>query len=729
MRLKLGGAVLSGMVTAAVLAPIAVHADETQVETIVVTASKRSEAIQDVPIAMSALTGDQLEQTNAVRFEDYAATIPSLSYTSERPGATQLTLRGITSGIEQSNATVATYVDDVPFGSSNSNASGNLLTPDFDTFDLARIEVLEGPQGTVYGANALGGLLKYVTNAPNLHEVEGKVEVDLGDTDTGGFGYGTKAMLNLPIIDDKLAIRTVLYRREDGGFIDDVGVGGKNANTNDFTGGRVALLFQPTQDFSVRLNVFIQDIKSYDSSEEDIDPATLQPINGDLTRDTLFAEGFTERYNLYNAVLNWDLGFANLTSSTSYSTFKADASRDLSEFYSQFGPLLGVPQTNFGVQELVPTSVDRWTEEIRLTSPANHQFEWQLGSFLDSERTNQLQNVYGWLLPQRIVLTPLFNATLPERYFEYAFFGDADYYITPDIDIAAGLRWSRNDQHFTLGAEGLLVGGDDSSPPTMSSESDTTFSVSPRWHITPDAMVYARVASGYRPGGPNSIPPGGAGIVPAVQASDTVLSYEVGTKTDWLDHRLTLDLSAYYIDWSDVQLTSVVDGFGFGGNGGAAKSEGLELQATYRPLSGLNLGVTGSYTNAVLTKDAPGVGGLSGDRLPTVPRWGTSATADYSHPLFGDYDGVVGGTLRYVGSRLSDFSLTGERVTVPAYDVVDLRLGIQDETRSVMFYVKNLFDERGFSTIDDSLAPTSNSPYQATVIQPLTFGLSFIQRF
>jgi outer membrane receptor protein involved in Fe transport len=479
----------------------------------------------------------------------------------------------------------------------------------------------------------------------------------------------------------------------------------------------------------VRFNVFLQDIKSYGSSEEDINPATLQPINGDLTRNTVFPESFTERYNLYNAVVNWDLGFANLTSSTSYSTFKAAATIDLSEFYNQYGPYFGVPQANFGVEEVVPTSVDRWTEEIRLTSPADHQFEWQLGSFLDSERTDQIQNVYGWLLPQRTLLEPLFNATLPERYFEYAFFGDVDYYFTPDIDLAAGLRWSRNDQHFTAGVEGVLAGGDDSSPPTLSAQSDTTFSVSPRWHITPDAMVYVRVASGYRPGGPNAIPPDAAGSVSAVQKSDTVLSYEVGTKTDWLDHRLTLDLSAFYVDWSDVQLTSVVNGFGFGANGGAAESEGLELQAAYRPLSGLTLGVTGSYTNAILTKDAPGVGGLAGDRLPTVPRWGTSATVDYTHTLFGDYDGVVGASLRYVGSRMSDFSLTGERVLVPAYDVVDLRLGIEDETRSVTFYVKNLFDERGFSTISDTLAPTPGSPYQATVIQPLTFGLSFIQRF
>jgi len=726
---KVRVALMSSTASVALLLPMAAIADDTQVETITVTASKRDESIQNVPLSITALTGYQLEQTNAVRFEDYATTIPSLSYTSERPGETQITLRGITSGVDQPNATVATYVDDVPFGSSNTNASGSLLTPDFDTFDLNRLEVLEGPQGTLYGANSLGGIVKYVTNAPNLHDFEGKGELDQGGVDGGGYGYGAKAMLNVPIIDDKLAVRGVLYRREDGGFIDDIGVGGKDANRNDFTGGRVEVLYKPTQDFSIQFNVFIQDIKSYGSSVEDVNPLTLQPIYGDLTQKRLFSEGFNERYNLYNAVVKWDLGFANLMSSSAYSTFKADSTSDLTEAYGQLAPLLGVPQSSFGVDEVVPTSVDRWTEEIRLASPTNHQLEWQVGTFLDGQRTMQNQNIYGYLVPQHTLVAPLAFAQLPASYFEYAVFGNLDYYITPEFDVAAGLRWGRNSQDFTLGAEGLLVGGNASTPPATSAESDTTFSVSPRWHVTPDAMVYTRIASGYRPGGPNDIPPGGAGIVPAEQKSDSVISYEVGAKTEWLDHRLVVDVSSFYIDWQDVQLTSAVNGFSFGGNGGAAVSEGFELHSAYRPISGLTLGLNASYTNAYLSKDAPGVGGVSGDRLPTVPRWGTSATADYSQPAFGDFDAVAGGTFRYVGSRMSDFSLQAGRVKVPSYDVFDLRMGIRDDSLSIMFFVKNLFDERGISTIEDSLAITPTSPIQASVIQPRTFGLSVVKQF
>jgi len=727
-------ALTSSVASVALLLPLAAIADDTQVETITVTASKRDESLQNVPMSITALTGYQLEQTNAVRFEDYATTIPSLSYTTERPGETQITLRGLTSGATQPNATVATYVDDVPFGSSNTNASGSALTPDFDTFDLARIEVLEGPQGTLYGANSLGGIVKYVTNGPNLTDVEGKVELDQGLVgDSGGYGYGAKAMLNVPIVDDKLAVRTVLYRREDGGFIDDIGVGGKNVNRNDFSGGRVEVLFKPTQSFSVQFNAFIQDIQSYGSSEEDVNPLTLKPIYGDLTQKRLFSEGFEEHYNLYNAVVKWDLGFANLMSSSAYSTFKADATSDLSEFYSQFagqlGPASNAPQNNFGVDEVVPTSVDRWTEEMRLASPSNHELEWQVGTFLDGQRTSQDQNIYGYLVPQHTLLGPLAFAQLPASYFEYAVFGNLDYYITSDFDIAGGVRWGRNSQDFTLGAEGPLVGGNASTPPATSAESDTTFSVSPRWHVTPDAMVYARIASGYRPGGPNDIPPGGAGIVPAEQQSDTVLSYEVGAKTEWLDHSLVVDVSSFYIDWSDVQLTSSVNGISFGGNGGAALSEGLELHTAYRPISALTLGFNGSYTNAYLTKDAPGVGGVTGDRLPTVPRWGSSATADYSMPAFGDFDAVAGGTFRYVGSRMSDFSLQAGRVTVPAYHVFDLRTGIRDDSLSITFFIKNLFDERGISTIGDSLAPTPTSPIQASIIQPRTFGLSLVKNF
>jgi outer membrane receptor protein involved in Fe transport len=729
--MSLRNALVSGAAAALLLPPVAL-ADETQVETIVVTANKRDESIQNVPIAMSALTGAQLEQTNAVRFEDYAATIPSLSYTSERPGETQVTLRGITSGVNQPNATVATYVDDVPFGSTNSDAAGSLLTPDFDTFDLSRIEVLEGPQGTLYGASSLGGVIKYVTNAPELNNFDGKAQLDFGSNESGGIGYGGKVMLNVPIVDDQLAIRTVLFRREDGGFIDDVGVGGRNINKDDFTGGRVELLFQPRPDFSVRLNVFIQDIQSDGASTVDVDPKTLQPVYGDLKENRLFQESFEERYNLYNAVVNWDLGFATLTSSSAYSTFKEDSTADLSELYGQFGPAFGVPQNQFAVNETEPTSVDRWTEELRLASPQNHDLEWQLGAYVDGQRTMQNQNIFGYALPQRSLVSELASAQLPASYFEYAFFGDVDYYLTSDIDVQAGLRWSRNDQHFTLGAEGPLVGGNDSSPPAGSTESDTTFAVSPRWHITLDAMVYARIASGYRPGGPNAIPPGGQGVVPPIQQSDTVQSYEVGAKTEWLDHRLVVDVSAYHVDWDDVQLTSTAGGFAFGGNGGAALSQGVELHTVYKPaqVQGLTLGFNGSYTDAYLTKGAPDVGGQTGDALPTVPRWGGSATVDYTMPLSNDLDGVIGGSFRYVDSRMSDFGLQAGRVKIPSYNVFDLRLGVEDDTVSAMLFVKNLFDERGISTIMDALAPPgSTSPYQATVIQPRTIGLSIIKQF
>ena len=728
-HVSLRKALVSGVAAAALLLPTVVLADDTQVETIVVTASKRDESIQNVPIAMSALTGAQLEQINAVRFEDYASTIPSLSYTTERPGETQVTLRGITSGVNQPNATVATYVDDVPFGSSNSDAAGSLLTPDFDTFDLSRIEVLEGPQGTLYGANSLGGLIKYVTNAPELNNFDGKVQLDFGSTETGGIGYGGKLMLNVPIVTDELAVRTVLYRREDGGFIQDVGVGGRNSNTDDFTGGRVELLFQPRADFSIRLNAFIQDIQSDGASTVDVDPRTLQPVYGDLKENRLFQENFEERYNLYNAVVNWDLGFANLTSSSAYSTFKEDSQADISEFYSQLGPAFGFTPSQFAVNEIEPTSVDRWTEELRLASPQNHELEWQLGSFVDGQRTMQNQNIFAYIQPQHSLFAQLAAAQLPASYFEYAFFGNVDYYLTEDIDIQAGLRWGRNQQSFTLGAEGPLVGGNDSSPPASSSESDTTFAVSPRWHITKDAMVYARIASGYRPGGPNDIPPGGQGIVPPVQQSDSVQSYEVGAKTEWLDHRLVVDVSAYHVDWDDVQLTSSVNGFSFGGNGGAALSQGFELHTAYKPVQGLTLGFNGSYTDAYLTKDAPGVGGQTGDALPTVPRWGASASADYTMPLTNDLDGVIGGSFRYVGSRMSDFGLQAGRVRIPAYNVFDLRMGVEDDTVSAMLFVKNLFDERGISTIEDTLAPTPTSPYQATVIQPRTIGLSIIKQF
>ncbi len=265
------------------------------------------------------------------------------------------------------------------------------------------------------------------------------------------------------------------------------------------------------------------------------------------------------------------------------------------------------------------------------------------------------------------------------------------------------MRYSSDEQHFSQPGSGLLVGAPVAAVST-SSEHATTFLVTPRYRFDSDNMLYARIASGYRPGGPNPLTAAEvAADVPSSFTPDTLIDYEVGYKSSLLDHRLTLDLSAFYIDWRNIQIQTVFDGFDATGNGGTARSDGFEAAATFTPISGLSFSGNLSYTDAVLTSNAPGVNGVSGDELPNVPRWAAYGSADYDFALAPAWTGFVGGGVRYLGDRVSGF-VSGtpagfSRPVMPAYTTVDLRGGVTHQGWALEVYVKNVGDVRGVNNL------------------------------
>jgi outer membrane receptor protein involved in Fe transport len=719
------------------------RAAPTPIEEITVTAEKREEAAKDVPESVSALTGSTLSQLGLNDIDDYGTYVPGLVLLSNQRGFGQVVLRGITTGTTQPTASVGTYIDDVPYGSSTAFAGGNLVIADIDPFDIQRIEIDRGPQGTLYGAGTLAGLLKYVTTPPKLGISESEGEVDGGGTEGGGLDEATKILTNVPL-GDRAALRLDLYQRRDSGYIDDIGTGNKDENFSEVRGGRISLLVQPDSDLSIRFLSLYQERHVGGTPAVDVNPETLQPVFGDLEQSREVRETASQQYQLHDINVSWDLGPAALTSSTSYSRSIAHAETDdsaalgpvvqtLSDELFQFlpnTPAIALPNS---------FTTSKFTEEVRLASPQNHSLEWLVGSFYTYEWSNARESLEATLpnvtLPAAVAQP--FAEEEPSRFREFAGFGDLDYYFTPTIDVTAGARWSRNRQSFDQTASGLLNNivdpGQLSSNLGASAGSSWTFRLAPRWRITDEVTAYAEASSGYRPGGPNVPRPNtliSSGQSPDGFAADTLINYEFGLKSEMFDKRLSFDADAFLINWRNIQLQTVTSGFAVEANGGSATSRGVEYEASYHPLDGVILSLSGAYIDAVLNSNAPIIGGLRGNALPTVPRWSGAATIDYTFPAIGAVDGAVGASYRLVGTRDTSFDQDIEtpNLHLPAYGEVDLRAGLAVDDSTINLFVDNLLNERGAVDIQESVA-TPGSPARLAVIRPLAVGLQITTRF
>ena len=696
--------------------------------TIVVTANKRSELLQNVPMAVSAVSGDDLRREGANSFADYATQIPGLNVISLSPGQTQLVLRGITSGSNQSNSSVSTYIDDAPYGSSTVYAEGSLLTPDIDPADIERIEVLRGPQGTLYGANSLGGLVKFVTTPPDATRAYGRVTLGYTGVSGGGSGLTERAMFNVPLVEDKLALRVNAYHRTDPGYIDNVATGKSEVNEDKVSGGRAQLLWTPTGKVSVRLSALAQNLGSdgLANAGVEVDPATLKPIHGYQKQSRAAGTGLLKiKYRLYDVSVNADLGWATLVSSSSYGTQKVTQVGDVTAAYGPLlNPAFGLANGGYSVSQ--PVSLGKFTQELRLQSSPDQTLEWRVGAFYTRENTTNHQaiNVFDATTGTPIDLPSLADLSIgPGLFKEWAGYADATWHATSQLSVLVGARYTHDSTSYTQVGDGLLVGP--SHFTIGGKDSPTTFLVNPSFKFGDNLMAYVRVASGFRPGGANVGVPPGLGA-PLSFAPDKLTSYELGFKSTLLDRSMVFDADVFYIDWSHIQLTTVADNFVFLSNGGKARSQGVEANWQYEPVRGLVLSANASWTDAELTADTPpGLYGYKGDRLPWVPKWNANAGVDYNFPLGGGWSGFVGGSYRYVGARVTDFlSVSGPRFSVPAYHGIDLHAGAYVGNWTIRGYVKNLGNAHGITSLASETTDPQGSPFAATYVPPRTVGVT-----
>jgi outer membrane receptor protein involved in Fe transport len=425
-------------------------------------------------------------------------------------------------------------------------------------------------------------------------------------------------------------------------------------------------------------------------------------------------------------------------STTSYGILNSDAITD--DTNGQLAPgltlqdfaalVLGLPNTGGYLDNLV--DLKKFTQEVRISSPTTNFIEWQAGAYFTREQGHLYQHVNLFTLPDATPIPGIPSlqfATLDSIYKETSGFGSVTVHIIPQFDIQAGGRYAKNEQVASENISGILA-----NPPqvfsTPSSGHVWTYSVAPRWHIDADNMLYFRWATGFRPGGPNALPPVAPPDVPRSYGADKTSNLELGLKSTLLSGQLSIDAALFHVDWTNIQLLEIVDNNGINGNGGKAKSQGFEWTVGYIPVHGLTLNWTGAYTDAKLTTDAPAVNGVNGDPLPYAPKWGTSLDGEYDAPAFADYKYFVGATYSYVGARSTDFGSdpTGLlQVRLPSYNDYGMRVGFDNDHWRWTLYGKNLSDARGITSYGNSVAPGLNGG--AAIIQPRTFGVTLSTRF
>lgn len=699
---------------------------EGEMEEIIVTAQKRTEKLLDVPASISVVGGERLESLQATSLADFASYVPGLTVANGgTPGNNQIVMRGIATNFrnDASAPLVAIYIDESPVGSASNLTRGARLGFDLMPYDIEQIEVLRGPQGTLYGADAMSGLLKYTLRKPNLSQFDARVGGNLQNVSGDGADWGARAAVNIPIVDGKLAVRMSGFYQDAAGYIDNIGLGIKDENHSTIRGGRATMLWQATDRLTVQASILLQDSNASGLTAVLLNGSSLRPVYGPQSNSTALPQPFVQNLRYYFLTLNLDLGFAALTASSGWSKIDSVENWDVSSIFSPLVP----GYSNALVGDRLQDAASRFTEEVRLTSSDERRLQWMLGGFYTDEGGKELSELPSYSssgTPLPASANPILRYLAPTAragYREVATFGNATYKFTDRFDVTGGVRYAEN--HETnddlteiaipaLGSTGYFSG--------RSQASVATWMTTARFHLDRDMMTYARAATGYRPGGPQvSVFPG----VPLSYKPDSLTSYEIGFKGEVLDHRLQVDLSAFYIDWRDIQLQveNPSSGVFYTGNAGSANSTGFELTTAYKVGDNLQLGASLAHTDAHLTQDALTIGGRNGDRLPEAPRWSSSVMADYRRSLDSRKALLLGGDYRYVDALSNQLpGAAGGSLPASPQNVVDLYAGLALEKLTVRLYGKNIFQDRSYTGLF-----LLNPRFPMFVpVQPRTIGLT-----
>jgi outer membrane receptor protein involved in Fe transport len=750
---------------------------------IIVTATRRDASLQDVPISLQALGERTLDEQHVASFDDYVKLLPSVSFQSFGPGQSQLSFRGISSGGDGLDAgslpTTGTYLDEIPITTVGA-------TPDLHIYDIARVEALSGPQGTLFGASSLSGTLRIITNKPDPTKFEGGYDLTATKFGKGDAGGSAEAFLNVPLAENA-AIRLVGFYKKDGGYIDNtfaertftlddgdpttnLTVNNRDLVKDDFNtaesyGGRAALKIDLDDDWTLSPMFVYQRLETrgaflYDPRAGDLEVHDFSPS---YNKDRWWQAALT----IEGKVGNWDVVYSGgyfkrrVQNEIDYSYYTV--AYDTYGYYATYFPDGKGGFLNPTQRQKLDYNFTKHTQELRFSSPPEERLRLTAGAFFQRQ-TNDINAQYqipgigavpasGLIWFQPVVGDTVYLKRLERADNDYAMFGEANLDITPTVTLTAGIRgfiahntltgfsgFSYNITPACLPTDNpdipcvnVYPEGATSVIPKKVDEAGETHKVNLTWKVTPDAMIYGTYSTGYRPGGVNRNPRYGP------FSSDKLSNFEFGWKTTWLDGKLRWNGALFYQKWDDMQfalarpgdagVTSIA-------NVGGAKSMGVESDILLR-LGGLQFSASASYIDAKLTEPfCEEKGGTitctpEGTRLPIQPKFKTNATLRYSFPLGSAEAFVQGGAQYQSGTRPF---LLDQEVAVIGYTggfaTADFSAGVNFAGFSIEAFIQNAFDERGQLSRNVACAPTYCGPYYRVYpVKPQYFGLKFAQRF
>ena len=727
-----GALIIAGL---GILAPLITRAADTPspaadtLEEVIVTAQRRAERALDVPASVSVISAADIEHLHATNLRDLEAVAPGFTIIPNgSPGQAQIVVRGLP--VLSGGALVATLIDDTSVGASATWGEGAGFALDLMPYDFERIEILRGPQGTLYGANSMGGVLKYVTRDPNLAASEAQIGGEaFGIKDGGSVGSGVRAAWSAPLIEGTLAVRASLYDQETPGYIKNPTRGLNHENTLSQYGGRLALLWRPAPELQVKLQGIHQ--KTHSAGDAIIFAEVLGTAQdpyyrpghwyyGDLVYPHPVPQPFSSDLTFVSGTLDWHTALGDFAAVSSYSDKGVSNSQDLTGAFID-PSILVRGRFNAGTK--------RASQEFRFASTPGRRLEWLAGVYYTHERgwQDQYFDALDTQLNLDPALTPFWEAHIPSTYTEAAAFGTLTYRITDEFDLTGGLRWLKNTQkvdNYILpnyqnpGAAGTTH--------AQSAETPATYAFSARYYPRAETMTYLRVASGYRPGTPN---PSIARYpeIPLLAKSDAMVNYEIGVKSELLSRTATLDLDVFKINWTDTQISVLTADHRlvYTINAGNVTSEGCEFTATYRLADAFHLTVNGAFTDAYATQAVPALGIYVGTRLPSSPKWTAAATIDYRLRDVDHWTPQVSATWRYVASAYTGLSTPPPANVAPAYSWTNVDLRLTRGRYEVALYAKNLFDKRTFNNGGAGLGPEGTGfVFAGATIAPRVVGLS-----
>jgi outer membrane receptor protein involved in Fe transport len=706
-------------------------ADGVAKDDIIVTATKRELRISDVPMPISAVSGDQLKAMNANSLADYITRLPGVVFNDYQPGISEVVIRGIaaTTYHEQGQTTVGYYLNEVPLV----EPGFPIGIPDIDTFDLKRVEVLRGPQGTLFGTSTLGGAVNYVAETADASKFDAAAQGLVGTTKnaSGELNYAAKAMVNIPLVKDQLAVRVMALQRVDAGYLDNPGIGVNGSSDYRTRGLRGSIVATPVEGTTLTYLSTYQDTR--------LDDQTYLDLDNPYIRNTPRAEPQKTDFWLNSLRLDQDLSFATLTMLGSITT------KNNTTLYSYpYAYVTGVTTGDDAAYSLGDAHANIKSFETRLASDGDGPFQWLVGFSYMKARKHSDDRIYQGGAAAFIDANPALYGGNPGSLIapndaiygylsdtsnkNWGIFGEASWEFVPTVTLTLGGRYynTRNTAEIT-NAPGSLAPGSyttvASSFGVKQKEDGFTPKVSLSWKPSKELLAYATYSQGYREGGPNpnaAILPG----IPTSYKSDTVDNYEAGVKASLFDNVLTIDVAAFHIQWNDIQARLFTDApyfYSYVTNAGGAKIDGVEFAGTVQANRMISFGSNVTYQDGRLRKFLPdtfavGGGYGSGTTLPGSSKWSVASNVRFEMV---DTPGAPSIELahRYLSKAPVAFGNDAKR---GGFSVFDLRasMGLGENIR-VMAFANNIFDKFGILN-----APfTSQAVPAGSIIRPRTIGV------